>query len=88
MNLYEKIETKIKQENYLTFDKYMEMALYEPDYGYYDNPQTSLDPNDCDFITSPELTRLFGASIYNFFLKILKNHNFKNFTEFGAGSGN
>ncbi|MAR81683.1 MAG: hypothetical protein CMD47_03800 [Gammaproteobacteria bacterium] len=87
MNLYEKIETKIKQENYLTFDKYMEMALYEPDYGYYDNPQTSLDPNNCDFITSPELTRLFGASIYNFFLKILKNHSYRNFTEFGAGSG-
>ncbi|MDO4683184.1 MAG: SAM-dependent methyltransferase [Lautropia sp.] len=47
---------------WLSFERYMEMALYEPGLGYYSNPGRVFGAGG-DFVTAPELTPLFGATL-------------------------
>ena len=47
---------------WLSFARYMEMALYEPGLGYYSNPGQVFGAAG-DFVTAPELTPLFGATL-------------------------
>lgn len=47
---------------WIGFDRYMAMALYEPGLGYYSNGKPVFGPSG-DFVTAPELTPLFGASL-------------------------
>ncbi|MDO4905377.1 MAG: SAM-dependent methyltransferase [Lautropia sp.] len=47
---------------WLSFERYMEMALYEPELGYYSNPGRVFGSSG-DFVTAPELTPLFGATV-------------------------
>ena len=47
---------------WVSFARYMEMALYEPGLGYYSNPGQVFGAAG-DFVTAPELTPLFGATL-------------------------
>lgn len=47
---------------WLSFERYMEMCLYEPGLGYYSNPGRVFGAGG-DFVTAPELTPLFGATM-------------------------
>ena len=47
---------------WIPFSRYMEMALYEPGLGYYSNPGQVFGAAG-DFVTAPELTPLFGATL-------------------------
>ncbi len=47
---------------WLSFARYMELALYEPDLGYYSGGARKFGPAG-DFITAPELTPLFGQAL-------------------------
>ena len=47
---------------WLSFARYMEMALYERGLGYYSNPGQVFGAAG-DFVTAPELTPLFGATL-------------------------
>lgn len=47
---------------WVSFERYMEMALYEPGLGYYSNPGRVFGSGG-DFVTAPELTPLFGATL-------------------------
>lgn len=47
---------------WIGFDRYMDMALYEPGLGYYSNGKPVFGPVG-DFVTAPELTPLFGATL-------------------------
>ncbi|NTU43776.1 MAG: hypothetical protein HGA78_12165 [Nitrospirales bacterium] len=58
--LTQKIIGRIKQEGPLSFDTFMEMALYEPGLGYYTREETEIGKAG-DFYTSPHLHPLFGA---------------------------
>jgi SAM-dependent MidA family methyltransferase len=57
-----KIMARIQAEGAISFHDFMQMALYEPGLGYY---ATARDPigRDADYVTSPELSPLFGAMI-------------------------
>lgn len=53
---------KIMREGPLTFEHFMELCLYHPEYGYYMRDVTRIG-REGDFFTAPHLHRAFGASI-------------------------
>ncbi|MGV7208144.1 class I SAM-dependent methyltransferase [Oxalobacteraceae bacterium A2-2] len=69
----------------ISFARYMELALYAPDLGYYSGGSAKLGP-DGDFTTAPELTPLFGAALAQAAAAIIAQ-SAPNILEFGAGSG-
>jgi len=87
VELLRKIHAKAKQDGYLTFDEYMEMCLYYPGLGYYNNQSISLNPKNADFITGPEVSFLYTESMIQFYLRCKAHKKLDNIIEFGAGSG-
>ena len=47
---------------WISFDRYMELALYAPGLGYYSAGAHKLGPGG-DFTTAPEVSRLFGGCV-------------------------
>lgn len=71
----------------LSFAEYMQMALYEPGYGYYVAGQTKFGPNG-DFITAPEVSYLFSYALAEQCADILfELGSGASILEFGGGSG-
>ena len=60
--LEQKVIEKIRKEGPITFETFMEMALYEPGIGYYASERTEIG-REGDFYTSPHLHPAFGAMI-------------------------
>ena len=63
----------------------MDLALYEPALGYYVNGATVFGAGG-DFVTAPELSRLFGACIAHQCIEVLADTGGSIF-EFGGGTG-
>ncbi|MCW5588568.1 MAG: SAM-dependent methyltransferase [Legionellales bacterium] len=80
------IREKIQQEHFISFYDFMQMALYQPGLGYY---HAGLDKFGAvgDFITAPEISRLFGQCLAQQFLEISHNLDDACIFEFGAGTG-
>jgi SAM-dependent MidA family methyltransferase len=55
--LQQKIIEKIKKEGPVTFKTFMEMALYEPELGYYTSQKTRIGRSG-DFYTSSSPSRI------------------------------
>jgi SAM-dependent MidA family methyltransferase len=75
---------------WLPFDRFMHLALYEPDLGYYarDSRQFGWMPaSGSDFVTAPELSTLFGRSLACQVREGLDAAGADEVWEFGAGSG-
>jgi SAM-dependent MidA family methyltransferase len=75
---------------WLPFNRYMELALYEPGLGYYSSAATKFGrrPEDgSDFITAPELSPLFALSLANAVGDALAASATHEIMEFGAGTG-
>ena len=86
-----KIAAEISSKGgWIPFSRYMEMALYEPGYGYYSAGAHKLGDGG-DFTTAPELSPLFGAAICSTLLPVLEGLKEKGLPaqilEFGAGTG-
>lgn len=77
---------KIQNSLPLTFPKYMEMALYDDEFGYYTTHQNILGSKG-DFITAPELTPLFGLTLAKQIQAVFLNLSKPCLLELGAGSG-
>ena len=76
--------------NWLPFDRFMAIALYEPGLGYYarDARQFGLLPSSgSDFVTAPELSPLFGRTLARQVQQALGATGTREVWEFGAGSG-
>lgn len=69
----------------IPFSRYMELALYAPDLGYYSGGSAKLGQAG-DFTTAPELSSLFGAAVAQAAAAIIAQTEAK-FLEFGAGTG-
>ncbi|SFV10096.1 class I SAM-dependent methyltransferase [Pseudoduganella namucuonensis] len=69
----------------ISFARFMELALYAPDLGYYSGGAAKLG-KDGDFTTAPELTPLFGATLAHTAAAIIAQ-SAPNILEFGAGTG-
>ena len=84
MSLENIISKSIKDNNNpIGFDVFMDLALYHQEFGYYRSNKTIFGHRG-DFITSPEVSDLFGFSLAKQCKQIL---NGGNILEFGAGSG-
>lgn len=70
---------------WISFARYMELALYAPDLGYYSGGATKLG-KDGDFTTAPEITPLFGATLARLAGELFAQ-TAPQVMEFGAGSG-
>ncbi|MBI3593124.1 MAG: SAM-dependent methyltransferase [Nitrospirae bacterium] len=57
-----KIIERINSEGPISFETFMEMALYYPDLGYYTRESAKIGRTG-DFYTSPHLHHIFGAMI-------------------------
>lgn len=74
----------IKNNGKISFQRYMELALYAPGLGYYAAGSTKFGASG-DFITAPEISPLYSQCIANAILPILDDN--KIILEVGAGSG-
>ncbi len=72
----------------IEFDRYMDMALYEPGLGYYVAGAHKFGAGG-DFVTAPELGVMFGATLANQISDVLEtlDEPEASVLEFGAGTG-
>lgn len=75
---------------WLPFDRYMATVLYAPGLGYYANASRkfgALPQSGSDFVTAPEMSPLFGATLAVAVADALQATGTDEVWEFGAGSG-
>ena len=60
--LVERIRSEIERHGPMTFARFMEMALYEPELGYY-RAAKARPGREGDFLTAPETHPIFGRAI-------------------------
>lgn len=70
----------------ISFRRYMEMALYEPHYGYYSSGTTKIGEGG-DFITAPEISPIFSICLANQCMQVLQLKGLNTILELGAGTG-
>lgn len=70
---------------WISFARYMELALYAPQLGYYSGGAAKLG-KDGDFTTAPEITPLFGTALAQVVADLMAQCA-PQILEFGAGTG-
>ncbi|MDB5904624.1 MAG: hypothetical protein JWM26_3502 [Betaproteobacteria bacterium] len=70
---------------WISFSRYMALALYAPGLGYYSAGSTKLGAAG-DFVTAPELSALFGRSLARQVAQVI-GQGIPDVIEVGAGSG-
>jgi SAM-dependent MidA family methyltransferase len=71
---------------WLSFERFMDLALYAPGLGYYSGGARKLGA-DGDFTTAPEVSRLFGACVAVQCAEVFSELHSGHVLEIGAGSG-
>jgi SAM-dependent MidA family methyltransferase len=85
--LKEVIIEEIRKKGYITFDRFVELALYHPEHGYYTSKRVKPVPGE-DFFTSPELSDIFGKTVARWIETTSKKFNLPlNILELGGGKG-
>jgi SAM-dependent MidA family methyltransferase len=87
--LEEIIIDKIKREGPITFETFMDMALYYPELGYYSSGITAIGRAG-DFYTSPHLHPAFGAMLAKQLMEmwmVMGKPSVFHAVEIGAGAG-
>ncbi|NCO83258.1 MAG: methyltransferase [Nitrospirae bacterium CG22_combo_CG10-13_8_21_14_all_44_11] len=87
--LQQKIIRRIKSEGPITFKNFMEMALYEPELGYYSSEKTRIGRSG-DFYTSSHLHPTFGMMIgkqIEEMWEIMNKPSVFQIVEMGSGAG-
>lgn len=80
------IQEAIQQAGgWLSFSRYMELALYAPGLGYYAAGAAKFGPGG-DFVTAPEISPLFGRTLARVVAEVLRQTG-GDILELGAGSG-
>ena len=89
MNILENIiKDEIHASGPISFDRFMQLALYHPEHGYYTSGKLEIGKRG-DFYTSPHVHSSFGKIISNFIASAFKSIGAKELTilELGAGKG-
>lgn len=74
-----------RHDGAIPFARFMELALYAPDLGYYSGGAAKLGEHG-DFTTAPEISPLFGATLAHVAAAIMAQ-TAPRILEFGAGTG-
>src|ERR1700676_4743181 len=77
---------QIAAAGWLSFERFMDLALYAPGLGYYSAGAQKLGAGG-DFTTAPEVSRLFGACVARQCAEVLSELPGGSILEIGAGSG-
>lgn len=81
-----RMRAKADDDGFLSFEQYMEMALYEPCLGYYSAGLHKLGASG-DFVTAPELGEVFGQCLARQIAEIAQRLGDWRMLEIGAGTG-
>ena len=73
-------------DGWLSFERFMDAALYAPGLGYYSAGAHKLGAGG-DFTTAPEMSRLFGRCVARQCAEVLRALGGGSILEIGAGSG-
>jgi SAM-dependent MidA family methyltransferase len=84
--MQEYLAAQIAAAGWLSFERFMDLALYAPGLGYYSAGARKLGAGG-DFTTAPELSRLFGACLARQCAQVLGALGQGSILELGAGSG-
>ena len=84
--LCQRVGAEIDQVGSISFARFMELALYEPECGYYTSGAVEFGVGG-DFVTAPELTPLFAGSLARQCAEVLEHLGGGEILEVGAGSG-
>jgi SAM-dependent MidA family methyltransferase len=86
--LEELIKDEVRLNGRITFARFVELALYHPEHGYYASGRAKIGRSG-DFYTSPQATGAFGALLSEYFIKLKKaiGDDACAFVEMGAGEG-
>jgi SAM-dependent MidA family methyltransferase len=80
------IQTRISQhQGWISFADFMQMALYEPQLGYYSGGAKKFGHGG-DFVTAPEISPLFTQTLANQAVQVLADTR-GSIMELGAGTG-
>lgn len=79
------IADEIQTQGWIDFARYMHLALYAPNLGYYSAGAVKFG-TDGDFVTAPEISPLFGHSLAHQVAQVLAISG-GDVLELGAGSG-
>ena len=79
------IQNEIREKGDIPFSRFMELALYAPNLGYYANGRLKIGQAG-DFITSPTLSPLFAQTLAQQLKPLLPEVGGVIY-EFGAGTG-
>ncbi len=83
------IRKEIDRAGPITFENFMDLSLYHPDFGYYANKRIKIGPHG-DYYTSPHLHPIFSWLIANQLdeiKRLMKNPDDFTVLEIGAGKG-
>ena len=90
MRLTEAVMDQIDAQGAISFRKFFDMALYDPDWGYYSQPKQARTGKEGDFFTSVSVGPLFGRILaeyaFSCWQKIGKPEVFR-VVEWGAEQG-
>ncbi|WP_042345978.1 class I SAM-dependent methyltransferase [Bacillus massiliigorillae] len=76
-----------QKQPYITFKEYMDLALYHPEFGYYNSNQEKIGRHG-DFYTSSNLSDVFGRALGRWFIHLFATCDIpRHIIELGAGTG-
>jgi SAM-dependent MidA family methyltransferase len=84
--MHEHLVQQIAPAGWLSFERFMDIALYAPGLGYYSAGAHKLGAGG-DFTTAPEISHLFGACVARQCAEVLGALGGGDILEIGAGSG-
>ena len=73
-------------QGWISFERFMELALYEPGLGYYSAGASKFGESG-DFVTAPEISPLFSRCLANQCIEVFSQIGPADILELGAGSG-
>src|SRR3990170_6885676 len=87
-SIVSELKDRIEERGRITFEEFMDTALYHPEYGYYTSKKARIG-KEGDYYTSTDVHKAFGACIMRQVEEMsgIVQSRPLNLVEFGAGRG-